>query len=714
MAEIVIKLVNGELAGKTMQSITKEVNAAATALKKAEIGTQAWVDANKKLDDTKKLQADLKKQIEGTTTASDMLKKAWNSLPGAQYFNQVADSFGMMKKGVGGLITQFGVLKTAIAATGIGALVLIIGSLVAWFTKTEEGADKLKSVLYPLQVLFQKLTGILADLGGKVFKRLSEAFQDPVQAIKDLGNAILENIINRFKSLAVFGEGIMQLLQGNFKQGFKSLADATIQFTTGVTDATDKMNAVFTETANIWNEAYEQGQRLLELENAIEDAEAALVVTRAKLNVESSKAMELARDTAKSDEERLAAAREFQRIVNQQTAAEENFLKLKQQRLILEQDIDGILTDDEKLARAQMEADIIQLQADNIDKKKKARALELNLIEEIAKREADIAKNIAQLKAQAAQDGFEQEVAMVQQQTEEKILALQGSEAQILEQKMLLKEIEAQQLIAIADKYQAIENENYKKAKEAQAKIDKDALKQKEAIAEAEAKIEEIKLDTLSDVHQGIGELVSGQIKNEKAAKNARRAFAVGDIGLGLIKETAANAEAGAKISAQAPPATIPAGIAYTAAQNLKAYLRAGIATAKVLLFGRGGYVQGPSHTQGGIPGVIRSTGQPLEFEGGEFFFSRKAVQALGVGTLTRINDKYTNRFESGGPVNPFPDRGPVASGIASAEFDYEKLAKMMDQMMDRKIRTIRVENVVTETRDKLKTINEIEAQADV
>jgi hypothetical protein len=713
MAELVIRLVNGELAGKTMQGLKKEIRETQLAADKAAVGTQAWVDAHQKLEGAKKLQGDLKKQIEGTTSASDMLKTAWNKLPGAQFFNQIVQSFGLMKQGVGGLITQMGVLKTAIASTGIGLLVLALGALVTWFTKTEEGADKLKEVLYPLQALFKMITGLVAELGGKIFKRLAEAVENPVQALKDLGNVIVENVINRFKALAVIGGAIVKLFKGEWKQGLKELADGHIQLATGVTNATDKMNTAFQETKKVWDAAWIAGQKLLKLENDIEDVEARLTVSRAKLNVQASEAMAIARDTSKTDQERLAAAQEFQRITDQQTADEMNFLKLKHQRLVLEQDLDKILTDDERQKRAESEAAIIQLQADNIDKKKKARALELNIVEEIAKREVEIAKNIAQLKAQAAQDGFDQEVAMVQQQTEEKILALQGSEAQILEQKMLLKEIEAQQLIAIGDKYQAIENENFKKAKEDQDKIAKKALSDREKIAAAEAQIEQTKFEAIQETTAGLGELIAGQIKNEKQAKAARKTFALADIGMHLQQEMSANAAAGAKIGAAGAPATVPAGLAYTAAQNLRAFFRAGLATAKVLLFKRGGYVEGPSHQDGGMPGVIRSTGQPLEFEGGEFFFSRRAVQAIGVGTLSRINDRFTKHLATGGPVNPFPDRGPVSRDGLPLDIDYEKMARMMDMVVSKKLMTIKVQNVVTETRDAIKTVNDIQADAD-
>lgn len=716
MAEIVVKLVNGELAGKSAQKIAKDVNDAALAFKKAEVGTQAWVDASKKLEDVKKVQADLKKQTEGLASASDTLKNAWNKLPGAQYFNQVAQSFGMMKSGVGGLITQFGMLKTAIAASGIGLLVLLLGSLFTWFTKTEEGADKLKEVIYPLQVLFQKLTGILADLGGKVFKRLADAFKDPVQAIKDLGQALLDNVINRFKSLAVFGDAIMKLLKGNFKEGFKSLADASIQLATGVTNATDKMNAAFEATVKVWDEAHAAGLKLLKLENDIEDAEAAILVTRAKLNVAAAQAMELAKDITLTDEQRLDAAQKFQQIINAQTKAEENLLLLKQKRLILEQELDGIQTDDEKLERSKMEADIIQLQADNIEKRKKARALELSLVEEIAKREADIAKNIAQLKVEASQDGFTQELAVIEQQTEQKIAALQGSEAQILEQKLLLKEIEAQQMIALGEKYQEIENAKAKEAKDKKDKSDKEAADKAVATKKKEAEEKQAIEEAYNEFASGsIDTLIGLLSEDEKARKknaNAIKAFSIAKVLVDLQQEIAGYMAHPASTSTLGVVGGLKSAFAL-----LRATAAVATITSKKFKYGGipSGVLSGPSHEGGGIP---------LVAEGDEIILTKGVYRDPRLRSMaSQLNVAGGGRsFAAGGPTNPLDrSRGPISGsdsfGINKLEESFLKYADAANkraESIDQRIDRIKVENVATETENVLKTINKIKNEADV
>ncbi|MCZ8353968.1 MAG: hypothetical protein O9340_04485 [Cyclobacteriaceae bacterium] len=109
MAELKITLVNGQEAGATMQLVNKELREAKKALDKAVVGTEAYAKAQANIEHAEKNYEKVTKQIQGTQKASDLLKQAWNTLPGAQFFNQIGDSFGMLKGGVGGLVSQFGV-----------------------------------------------------------------------------------------------------------------------------------------------------------------------------------------------------------------------------------------------------------------------------------------------------------------------------------------------------------------------------------------------------------------------------------------------------------------------------------------------------------------------------------------------------------------------------------------------------------------------------
>ena len=55
---------------------------------------------------------------------------------------------------------------------------------------------------------------------------------------------------------------------------------------------------------------------------------------------------------------------------------------------------------------------------------------------------------------------------------------------------------------------------------------------------------------------------------------------------------------------------------------------------------GDGGYIFGPSHSQGGVPGVIPSSHGdiPIEMEGGEYIINKKATRNIGLAALNELN----------------------------------------------------------------------------
>ena len=57
------------------------------------------------------------------------------------------------------------IFKIALASTGIGLILLALGSLVSFLTSTQEGIDKITSVTRPLQAIFQSLIGVFQKVG---------------------------------------------------------------------------------------------------------------------------------------------------------------------------------------------------------------------------------------------------------------------------------------------------------------------------------------------------------------------------------------------------------------------------------------------------------------------------------------------------------------------------------------------------------------------
>ena len=83
---------------------------------------------------------------------------------------------------------MFGSIKAGLISTGIGAFVILIGSLVSYFTNTKKGADTLKRAMAGLGAVVDVLTDAFSELGGIIL----DTFQDPMPALKSFGEGLLK------------------------------------------------------------------------------------------------------------------------------------------------------------------------------------------------------------------------------------------------------------------------------------------------------------------------------------------------------------------------------------------------------------------------------------------------------------------------------------------------------------------------------------------
>ena len=81
---------------------------------------------------------------------------------------------------------MFGSIKAGLISTGIGAFVVLIGSLVAFFTKTKKGAEKLEVALAGIGAIVNVLTDSFSSLG----KTIINTFVEPIPAIVKFGESL--------------------------------------------------------------------------------------------------------------------------------------------------------------------------------------------------------------------------------------------------------------------------------------------------------------------------------------------------------------------------------------------------------------------------------------------------------------------------------------------------------------------------------------------
>ena len=81
--------------------------------------------------------------------------------------------------------------------------------------------------------------------------------------------------------------------------------------------------------------------------------------------------------------------------------------------------------------------------------------------------------------------------------------------------------------------------------------------------------------------------------------------------------------------------------------------------------YSKGGMLKGPSHKKGGIPAVVKSSGQPIEMEGGEYIIKKDSAKKLGPDILNYINKT--------GSVPKMKNGGRVISSSAGSNIKKDK-----------------------------------------
>ena len=305
--------------------------------------------------------ADNKVQI---TIEVDGVKKVVNSVKDAQKAMQglgdetkktseEGTALGMLKGKFSGIIGPLkGVvagmktLKGAIISTGIGALVVILGSLVSYFTTSEEGSKKLAIAMEAMGIIVGKITEAAANLG----KNLFDMFSNPKKAIEDFGSSIKTFVVDKFNALldtvGLVGKAFSKLFEGEFSEAADLAGEAFVKLNkefnpvVAVVDLVIKggkeLARVYTEEiVPAVEEAIVTAEKLVTSQRALRDQQQALIVENAELNKQLETQQKIAEDTTLTYEERKTALEEVGEAqvklaenVAKQAANEEALLKL--------------------------------------------------------------------------------------------------------------------------------------------------------------------------------------------------------------------------------------------------------------------------------------------------------------------------------------------------------------------------------------------------
>jgi hypothetical protein len=229
---------------------------------------QLEVDAKSGVATVKGLEKEINETGESVEKTSDAVSGLTNQLD--KMTGGAVSAFKGMVTGAKSAIVALNGVKVAVAATGIGLLVLAVVSLTQAFTKSEEGQDKWGKVTGVLSAIVGSFTDLLANLG----EVLIWVFENPQEAIKKLGEFLKSQIINRITGMLelipALGEAISLVFQGKFTEAGEVAVNALGKVYLGVEDTIGLVG----ELIDVTDEYIERQKEIIELSQEASDMEA--------------------------------------------------------------------------------------------------------------------------------------------------------------------------------------------------------------------------------------------------------------------------------------------------------------------------------------------------------------------------------------------------------------------------------------------------------
>ena len=410
---------------------------------------------------------------------NDVGAAATNAEKKSDDFNQTsAAGMAALDKATGGAVTAFkglsGGLRTAVVgfktlrgaiiATGLGALLIAVTSLVAYFTKTERGAKQLRVIMSTLGAVVGKLTDVVISLGENLFN----IFTNPKEALVSFAKALRENIINRLTGmlelLPALGKAVGLLFKGQFKEAGKVAADAVGKVTFGVESVTEVTKKAVTSVSNFTKglgDAAKEGKRVADELNAVTLAERELITQRAEANKKISEARLIADDLTKSTEERMAAIKLAAKL--EEEVAEKELQTQKRKTAALQAQADISESDEATLNEiAENQARLSELEQASIQRKKRL-GMEVKALNAEIKGQTKSTEALAT--AEQKQSDARQKQTEEQLKKEQELVAMQEKalsdfnvkQGELLDQAFqMLQSDQEREINAVRDKYFAI------------------------------------------------------------------------------------------------------------------------------------------------------------------------------------------------------------------------------------------------------------------
>ena len=389
---------------------------------------------------------------------------------------ETAKATGGIKKGISGV-------GVALKAAGIGLALKAFEMLSDVFMKNQKTADFFSTAFEVVSIALNDFVNFIFNNTGGVVDFFKAIFENPLENIKALGNAIKDNVIERFNSLIEMSghlaKAMLAVFRGDFKGAIDSAKEAGAEFVdvlTGVDGSAEKIKdtigGAVDAVVEYTKETVKSAQANVQLEKAANKAQAQIQGLIEKYDRQAEKLRQVRDDENATFADRIKANEDLGKVLEQQR--------------------------EQMLALAQTEVKRAQVQFDKLKNDEN----EIALIE---------AKNeLAAIEAQIT--GFQSEQLTNQVSLERELAEVK--------KEILLEGIDARQreIVEVNNHY----DEMVRLAKKAGLDITNIEKQRAAAIALIHAAEQEVRLQQTSDVAGQIADIAGKETEFGKAASLAQ------------------------------------------------------------------------------------------------------------------------------------------------------------------------------------------------
>ena len=289
----------------------------------------------------------------------------------AEAVNDIADSAEDIgksaqesKKGVKALSTGFKGLGMAMKAAGIGLVIEAMNILKELFDNNQKVVDLFNTAFNSLQIAFSDFSKWIQSNIGGITGFFKNIFDNPKESLIAFGNAIKENLIERFNSfldtLGYIASAVKKVFSGDFAGALEDVKNAgkeTVDMVTGVDGSLDKMvdttKKVATAVADYTTKTVKAASAMTELNKQAELADVLSQGLIEKYDLQAEKLRQVRDDERLSMDERIKANEELGEVLRKQ---EEEMLKLAEIRLAKASQDLALAEDNVEFQKAHIEA----------------------------------------------------------------------------------------------------------------------------------------------------------------------------------------------------------------------------------------------------------------------------------------------------------------------------------------------------------------------